>query len=133
MTDATLAPRALALLGRLDSWAQRGTARALLIKVGVTVTGPLVILAGIAMLVLPGPGLVAIAAGLALLALEYEWARRALALMGRTLSQARRATLPHEGTRGRQALGALLMATFAIAGFAGTAAVTAFLGEHTVV
>ena len=42
---------------------------------GPTVAGPLVVLVGVAMLVLPGPGLVVIALGLALLALEYEWAR----------------------------------------------------------
>ena len=106
--------------------------RALLIKVGVTVAGPLVIVAGVAMLVLPGPGLVAIAAGLALLALEYRWARRVLALMGRKLSQVREATLPKEGSRGRRALGALLLAAIAGAGFVGTAAVTAFLTAHTV-
>jgi uncharacterized protein (TIGR02611 family) len=132
LSEATFAPRAHALLSRLDSWAEKGTVRALLIKVGVTVAGPLVILAGVAMLVLPGPGLVAIAAGLAVLALEYRWARRALALMGRKLSQVREATFPKEGSRGRRALGALLVAAIAVAGFAGTAAVTAFLGAHTV-
>ena len=132
LSEATLAPRAVALLSRLDSWAENGTGRALVLKVGVTVAGPLVVLAGFAMLVLPGPGLLAIAAGLALLALEYEWARRALALMGRTLSQVRQATLPKEGSRGRRALGASLVAATAVAGFVGTAAITAFLGAHTV-
>jgi uncharacterized protein (TIGR02611 family) len=126
-----LAPRAHALLSRLDSWAAKGTVRALLIKVGVTVAGPLVILAGVAMLVLPGPGLVAIAAGLALLALEYQWARRLLALVVLKLSQVREAMLPTEGSRGRRALGVLLVAAIAAAGFVGTAAVTAFLGAHT--
>ena len=132
MSEATLAPRAHALLSRLDSWAENGTARALVLKVGVTVGGPFIVLAGFAMLVLPGPGLLAIAAGLGLLALEYEWARRALALMGRKLSQVRQATLPKEGSRGRRAVGASLLAAIAIAGFVGTAAVTAFLGAHTV-
>ena len=131
MSETTLAPRAVALLNRLDSWAEQSAVRALLLKVGVTVAGPLLILAGIAMLVLPGPGLVAIAAGLGLLALEYEWARRAMALMGRKLSQVRQATLPKEGSRGRRALGASLLAATAIAGFVGTTAVTAFLGAHT--
>ena len=40
MSDATLAPRAAALLSRLDAWAAQGTARALVIKVVVTVAGP---------------------------------------------------------------------------------------------
>ena len=101
MSDVALAPRAHALLSRLDSWADRGVGRAMLVKVGVTVAGPLVVLAGVAMLVLPGPGLVVIAGGLALLALEYEWARRVVGLMGRTLSRAREATIPKEAIRAR--------------------------------
>ena len=104
--------------------------RAGLIKVGVTVAGPLVILAGVAMLVLPGPGLVSIAAGFALLALEYRWARHALALMGRKLSQVRQAVLPRDASRGRQALGVVLVAAFGLAGFVGTTAMTAFIGAH---
>jgi hypothetical protein len=35
--------------------------------------------AGVAMLVLPGPGLAVIALGLAVLATEYDWAARLLA------------------------------------------------------
>ena len=132
MSDVALAPRAHALLSRLDAWADRGAGRALLVRVAVTVAGPLLVLAGVAMLVLPGPGLVVIAAGLALLALEYEWARRVVGRMGRTLSQAREATLPKEGSGPRKAVGALVIAALAVAGFVATAAVTAFLGAHTV-
>jgi hypothetical protein len=44
-------------------------------RAGVAIIGGGVVLAGVAMLVLPGPGLLAIAAGLALLALEFEAAR----------------------------------------------------------
>jgi uncharacterized protein (TIGR02611 family) len=44
-------------------------------RAGVALVGGIVVLAGIAMLVLPGPGLLAIAAGLALLAVEFEAAR----------------------------------------------------------
>ena len=44
-------------------------------RAGVALVGGLLVLAGIAMLVLPGPGILAIAAGLALLALEFEAAR----------------------------------------------------------
>lgn len=132
MSEATLAPRVHALLNRLDAWSNQGIGRALLIKIAVTVAGPLVILAGIAMLVLPGPGLVAIAAGLALLALEYRWARRALGLLGRKLSQVREATLPREGSRRRRGLGAMLVAALAVGGFLCTTAATAFLGAHTI-
>lgn len=48
-------------------------------RVAVAVIGATVILAGIAMLVLPGPGLLTIAAGLALLGVEFAFARRWLA------------------------------------------------------
>lgn len=44
-------------------------------RAGVALVGGIVVLAGVAMLVLPGPGLLAIAAGLALLAVEFEAAR----------------------------------------------------------
>lgn len=47
-------------------------------RVVITIMGITVVLAGIAMLVLPGPGWVAIIAGLAILATEYIWARRLL-------------------------------------------------------
>jgi uncharacterized protein (TIGR02611 family) len=40
--------------------------------------GLIVVLAGVVMLVTPGPGLLGIAAGLAILASEYTWAERLL-------------------------------------------------------
>jgi len=45
---------------------------------GIAVLGGILTLAGIALLVLPGPGFVVVAAGLAVLATEFEWARRPL-------------------------------------------------------
>lgn len=47
-------------------------------RIAVTVAGGFLLIAGVAMLVLPGPGMVLCAAGLALLATEYEWARRSV-------------------------------------------------------
>ena len=44
-------------------------------RAGVALAGGGLVLAGVAMLVLPGPGILAIAAGLALLALEFDAAR----------------------------------------------------------
>ena len=44
----------------------------------VSVVGVGVVVVGAALLVLPGPGFLVIAAGFAVLATEYEWARRAL-------------------------------------------------------
>jgi uncharacterized protein (TIGR02611 family) len=48
-------------------------------RVGITVAGFSLIVLGAVMLVLPGPGLLTIVAGLAVLATEYAWAERALA------------------------------------------------------
>lgn len=44
-------------------------------KIVIAVTGGTVILAGIAMLVLPGPGWLTIFAGVGILATEFAWAR----------------------------------------------------------
>jgi len=44
----------------------------------VAVVGGLLLLVGVALLVLPGPGLLVIAAGVAVLSLEFPWARRVL-------------------------------------------------------
>lgn len=44
----------------------------------VTVVGTTILLAGVALLVLPGPAFAVIPVGLAVLAIEFEWARRLL-------------------------------------------------------
>ena len=57
---------------------QRHLERNRLVRIGFAVFGFLVVLAGLAMLVLPGPGLLVIAIGLGILALEFAWAERLL-------------------------------------------------------
>jgi uncharacterized protein (TIGR02611 family) len=52
------------------------------------VAGVTVVLAGLAMLVLPGPAVVVIPIGLAILSLEFTWAER---LLEHSLEQAERA------------------------------------------
>jgi hypothetical protein len=47
-------------------------------RVGVTIAGFALLIVGVALLVLPGPGWVLIFAGLAILATEYVWAQRLL-------------------------------------------------------
>lgn len=47
-------------------------------RVGIEVLGWTLVLAGIAALVLPGPGLLGLFAGLAVLSQQYEWAERRL-------------------------------------------------------
>ena len=47
-------------------------------RIAVSVVGGILVVAGLAMFVLPGPGVVLLIAGLAVLASEYVWAQRAL-------------------------------------------------------
>jgi len=58
----------------------------------VALMGGTVIVIGIAMIVLPGPGLVVILGGLAILATEFLWARRALRNAKGTVARVRRKT-----------------------------------------
>lgn len=67
-------------------------------RVGVTIAGFLLILAGIVMLITPGPGWAAIFAGLGVLGTEYVWARRALDVAKeRARRAARRVSLRRDG------------------------------------
>ena len=47
-------------------------------RIAVTVVGGVFVLGGVAMLVLPGPGIIVIAIGFAILGTEYVWAAVAL-------------------------------------------------------
>lgn len=47
-------------------------------RIGLIVTGIVLLAVGLVMLVLPGPGALCIVAGLTLLAREFMWAQRAL-------------------------------------------------------
>jgi uncharacterized protein (TIGR02611 family) len=47
-------------------------------KLVITIVGILLVLAGVVMLAIPGPGILTIAGGLAILSTEYQWARRLL-------------------------------------------------------
>ncbi len=62
-------------------------------RVAITIAGFAVLLAGLAMLVLPGPGIVVIIAGLAILATEYVWAQRLLKIAKEKANQAKDAIL----------------------------------------
>jgi uncharacterized protein (TIGR02611 family) len=58
-------------------------------KLVVTVVGGLVLIAGLVMMVTPGPGLLGIVAGLAILATEWDWADRWLTAARGRLQRAR--------------------------------------------
>ena len=62
-------------------------------RVAITIAGFAVVLAGVAMLVLPGPGIVVIIAGLAILGTEYVWAQRLLRIAKEKANQAKDAIL----------------------------------------
>lgn len=58
-------------------------------RIVVLVVGLALVVAGIAMLVFPGPGLLVIIAGLAVLATEFAWAER---MLDQAKRQAKKAT-----------------------------------------
>lgn len=63
-------------MSRLARWWQplpRSARRA-----GVALAGGVVVAAGLVMLVIPGPGLLTVGLGVAILAAEFSWARRLL-------------------------------------------------------
>lgn len=56
-------------------------------KVVVTILGGAVVFFGLVLMVLPGPGLVVAALGVAILGLEYGWAKRLAAKMRGTIDR----------------------------------------------
>lgn len=71
-------------------------------RVGITIAGFAVILAGVALLVLPGPGWLLIFAGLAILSTEYVWARRLLMKAKAKAEQARDAVFKKKQAKARK-------------------------------
>ena len=65
-------------LERLREQRERHLGRSRFYRVPFALLGFTIVLLGIAMLVLPGPGLLVIAVGLGMLALEFAWAERVL-------------------------------------------------------
>ncbi len=87
------------LAERREAHAQRGR----IYRIAFAVAGATVTLAGVAMLVTPGPAFVVIPIGLAMLALEFAWAER---LLDRALDQTEIAQRKAaETTRGQRILG----------------------------
>ena len=67
-----------AIVQRLRDQRETHHERSRIVRVAFVVAGFVVLLAGVAMLVLPGPALVVIPIGLAILSLEFAWAANAL-------------------------------------------------------
>lgn len=76
-------------LRQLHARAHSNPVTSLITKVVVTIVGAFLILIGIVMLIGPGQGILAIIAGLAVLATEYTWAERLLRRVQARLREAR--------------------------------------------
>jgi uncharacterized protein (TIGR02611 family) len=103
---------------RLRERRDRHRKRPLLVRALVVLGGLVTLLGGLALLVLPGPGIPLLVVGLGLLALEYRWAEAAL---GHVLRHAERVT----PTTGRQRI---VGATAFVATTAAAAVAVAFWG-----
>jgi uncharacterized protein (TIGR02611 family) len=102
------APRKRRLLDGVRERREKHLERSRIVRVVVAIFGFLVVLAGLAMLVLPGPGLLVIAIGLGILALEFVWAER---LLERTVDKMDEAAdTVKRSSRKQRALGAALLA-----------------------
>lgn len=95
-------------------------------RMAVAVIGFAVLAAGVAMIVLPGPGVIVIIVGLAILATEFAWAERALDRT--TMHAARTASQVNETSGGRVAM----VITSALMGLGGLALVFAVAGWNSV-
>lgn len=68
-------------------------------RIAVTIAGFVVLLAGVALLVLPGPGWLLIFVGLGILSTEYVWARRLLDTAKQKAEQAKNAVIERKNGR----------------------------------
>ncbi len=101
---------------RARAWARRRRSTHVMWQAGVLILGFGLVLAGIAMLVLPGPGWATIILGFIVLASEYAWASRLLDPVKRWAKRAADAALdPRVRRRNLIIAGALVMAGVALA------------------
>ena len=95
---------------RARAWARRRRSTHVMWQAGVLLVGFGLILAGIAMLVLPGPGWATIILGFIVLASEYAWARRLLEPVRRWARKAADAALdPRVRRRNLAILGTVIV------------------------
>jgi uncharacterized protein (TIGR02611 family) len=101
------------IIERLLARREQHRTRHILFRVAWGIAGGLVLVAGLIMLVTPGPAFVLIPVGLAMLALEFEWAER---LLERALLQAERARAKAAATSPFQRVAGAIVAAGALAG-----------------
>ena len=104
-----------AILERLERWRESHRGRSVLYRAAWVVAGFAVLLTGVAMTVLPGPAVVVIPLGLAMLSLEFAWAERLLD------------TSVRRGLRVKQHRAGRIVLTLVAAGFAAAATLAAFV------
>ena len=98
------------LVRKLQDQRERHAERNIIYRGAFVVAGATIALAGLAMLVLPGPALLVIPIGLAILSLEFTWAER---LLDKALEQADKGKQKAEETSPRQRI---LIALAVVAG-----------------
>jgi uncharacterized protein (TIGR02611 family) len=111
--------RRLPLIERVRARQERHRQRNRVYRVAFATVGFAVLLAGLIMLVTPGPGIPVILLGLGMLALEFAWAERWLERLANTVEQAveqvaegspvRRALVLGVGLAGLAALAAIIL------------------------
>ena len=101
------------MVQRLQAQRERHRQRSLLVRMLYTIFGFLVLIAGLLMLVLPGPALIIIPLGLALLSLEFVWAE---GLLERALERAEAAKRKAQQTTRTQRILTAIAAALAVAG-----------------
>ena len=106
------------LIEKLEAKRAEHLNRGIFYRIMFGVTGAIVVLAGVAMLVLPGPALIVIPIGLAMLALEFAWAEKMLEL---ALERAEVATNKVKETSRRQRIFGIVAGALGAAAFAAAA------------
>ncbi len=101
------------IVQRLEGQRERHRQRGILVRMLYTIVGFTVLAVGLLMLVLPGPALIVIPIGLALLSLEFVWAE---GLLERCLVQADNAKRKAQETTTVQRVCSAIAAAFAAAG-----------------
>ncbi|MFC4584970.1 TIGR02611 family protein [Sphaerisporangium corydalis] len=119
---ATKASRRDGLKGRLDGVRATRTGR-LTLKIGAGVLGAALVIGGLLLVPLPGPGWLIVFAGLAVLATEFTWAHRLLEFAKKTVS-AWTAWLMRQPWPLRILIGALTLALAAV--------IVWFMLKHTI-
>jgi uncharacterized protein (TIGR02611 family) len=80
--------RRLQLIERVRARQERHRQRNRIFRIGFAAVGFAVLLAGLVMLITPGPGIPVVIIGLGMLALEFAWAERWLERITNTVEQA---------------------------------------------